>query len=91
MFFLTKPVFWIARIQFTEKPLAKFEPVMFNYGRLKSLLKRTIGNIDDALPHVLSRQSGNIPILTNNQLTTIESFVVGMYNRHLVKHGIELD
>ena len=39
--------------------------------------------IDDVLPFVLSRH----PILTNSQLTAITSFIVGMYNRHLVKHG----
>ena len=51
----------------------------------KSLLKRTIGcYVGDVLPLVLSRHPGNITILTNSQLTAIKSFIVGMYNRHLV-------
>ena len=58
----------------------------------KSLLKRSIGcYVDDVLPLVLSRHPGNITILTNSQLTAIKYFIVGMSNRRLVKHGIELD
>ena len=64
---------------------------LIKYG-VEIFIERTIScYVDDVLPLVLSRHPGNITILTNSQLAAIKSFIVGMYNRHLVKHGIEHD
>ena len=77
LFSLTKPFFQIARMS----------PSCLNMASKSSI----DCYVDDVLPLVLSRHPDNITILTNSQLTAIKYFIVGMYNRHLVKHGIELD